>query len=366
MDLKELGWNKELQEKFLEYKEKGYEPARVACEYKNIYAVICETGEFRAELSGRFWYDLQNELKSKGDLPTVGDWVALSYQAGATRAFIHGVLPRKSKFSRKIKIAGGKKIKKFEGAPIIAGGTTGEQILAANIDTVFYVVGLDFNLSLSRIERFLTLVWECGATPVIVCNKVDLCEDYEVKIEEVENIAMGVPVYAVSGLLGEGMEQLDPYIKTGQTSAFIGSSGVGKSTIINSIVGEDIQVVQQIRAHDGKGRHTTTSREMVIMPGKGILIDTPGLRELQLWTGQGNVIRTFRDIEDLKTQCQFRNCSHGSEPGCAITSALEDGSLDPEHYKSYLKQQREIRYLKRKQNERDRMIEKIKFKRKIG
>jgi ribosome biogenesis GTPase len=358
MDLKKLGWTEKRETEFRELKAKNYLPGRVAFETKNIYKVLTEKGELRAELSGRLWYDMQETFTTKGDLPAVGDWVAVSHKDNDEIALIHTVLQRESKFSRKNKMDGGMKLTSFEGETFLDGGKTEEQIIAANIDNVFYVCSVANGINLALIERFLTMVWECGATPLIVCNKIDLKENYSELIREIEAISMGVPVLGVSGLNKLNIEVFNNYLKDGKTATFVGSSGVGKSTLINAIAGEQLLLVKEIRDSDGKGRHTTTAREMVLIEGKGILIDTPGLREMQLWGKSSTISQTFADIEELMTRCRFRNCRHQSEPGCAILNALQDGSLDPSHYRSYLKQKRELRYLERKKYERTRLVNK--------
>jgi ribosome biogenesis GTPase / thiamine phosphate phosphatase len=358
MDLLKLGWNEKRENEFQEYRRRYYIPGRVAFETKNIYKILTEKGELKAEISGRLWYDMQEAFKTKGDLPTVGDWVALSHNKNDEIALIHAILPRISKFSRKNKRAGGMKLTSFEGVSFLDGGVTEEQIIAANIDYVFYVCSVAGKVNLPLIERFLTMVWECGANPVIVCNKVDLNKNYNELLQQVESVAMGVQVIGVSGLMDYNVELFDQFLQEGKTATFVGSSGVGKSTLINAIAGGKVQLVKEIRDSDGKGRHTTTAREMVILDKKGILIDTPGLREMQIWGENESVGKTFADIERLMTCCHFRNCRHVSEPGCAILTSLEDGSLDPNHYRSYLKQKREINFLERKKNERKRLLNK--------
>lgn len=358
MDLNILGWNENREAEFQEYKSKSYIPGRVIFETKNIYKLLTEKGELKAELSGRLWYDMQEACSTKGDLPTVGDWVAISHNENDQIALIHAILQRKSKFSRKNKRSGGVKITSFEGATFLDGGRTEEQILAANIDNVFFVCSVAKGINLSLIERFLTMVWESGANPVIVCNKIDLNENYSARLREIEAISLGVPVLGVSGLKKANLDVFNDYLEVGKTSTFVGASGVGKSTLINALAGENLQLVKEIRDSDGKGRHTTTARQLVLLENKGILIDTPGLREMQIWSDNDTLRHTFADIEELMTSCRFRNCKHQSEPGCAILQALEEGTLDAGHYRSYLKQKRELKYLERKKHERLRLVDK--------
>jgi ribosome biogenesis GTPase len=240
------------------------------------------------------------------------------------------------------------------------GGKTDEQVLAANIDTVFLVSGLDGDYNVRRLERYVTVAWDSGAVPVIVLNKADLRDDIEEVVEEVESVAFGVPVLALSAAENTGMEQLTEYIKPGKTAAFLGSSGVGKSTLINRLLGEEKLKTTEVREDDQRGRHTTTHRELLLLPEGGIVIDTPGMRELQLWADDEGLSRTFPDIEALFEQCRFRDCTHNSEPGCAVKQALDDGSLDRKRYQNYLKLQKELKHLStrkdikaQRQNNRD-------------
>jgi ribosome biogenesis GTPase / thiamine phosphate phosphatase len=337
MNLAELGWNQQFNQHFEACRGEGLSPARVAREEKNAYLVLCEQGELAAEICGK----LRHEAQSKGDLPSVGDWVVVSARPDEGKATIRAVLPRKSRFVRKA-----------------AGLRTEQQVIAANVDTIFLVTGLDGDFSARRIERYLTLAWESGARPVVLLNKADLCPDLPARLAEVEASAMNTPVHAVSAALGRGLEALHAYLGAGQTAAFIGSSGVGKSTLINALLGEARLKTAEVRQSDGTGRHTTTHRELILLPGRGLVIDTPGLRELQLWADEEAVERTFEDIESLAQQCRFSDCAHRSEPGCAVRAAMESGTLDSARWQSYVKLQRELRHLARRRNQQAVLIQK--------
>lgn len=341
MNLELLGWESFFSKNFSSQFQDGYTVGRVAIEQKNTYILYTEFGELSAEVSGK----MRHQASGRQDFPAVGDWVAFSRSGGESRAIIQKILPRKSKFSRKT-----------------VGAVTDEQIVATNIDTVFLVSGLDNDFNKRRIERYLILVWESGANPVIVLNKADLCDEVEQRQTEVETIASGVPIVVLSAVENKGLDGLIPYLGTGQTVALIGSSGVGKSTITNQLVGQDIQAVQSVRLGDNRGRHTTTHRELIILPSGGLLIDTPGMREIQMWGSADGLQETFADIESLGTLCRFRNCQHEQEPGCAVQQALFDGTLDEERLRNYQKLQQELNYLNRKQDQKAYLAEKEKWK----
>jgi len=279
-----------------------------------------------AEMSGR----LRHEALSALDLPAVGDWVALRVEPGAERGTIHAVLPRRTVFVRKAAS------NQHRGAV--------EQVVAANVDIVFVVSSLVDDLSARRLERYLVLAWESGARPVIVLTKADLCNDLAAALAEVETVALGVPVHVVSNLTGEGLDELRPYFADNGTVAALGSSGVGKSSLINRLAGSDLQEVKEVRS-DGRGRHTTTRRELIRVPGGGLFLDTPGMRELQLWEAEGGIEDAFEDVGALAGRCRFSDCAHLTEPGCAVLAAIESGSLDPERLESYRKLQRELERL---------------------
>jgi ribosome biogenesis GTPase / thiamine phosphate phosphatase len=339
--LEQWGWRSSMETPMAAYRAEGLTSGRVALEHKHMYRVYTEQGEVLAEVSGK----LRFQAVGREDFPAVGDWVAVSVRESEGRATIHGILPRFSKFSRKA-----------------AGNVTEEQIVAVNVDTVFLVQALNQDFNVRRLERYLILAWESGANPVIILSKADLCEDAPVKLAEVHAAAAGVPVHVVSALEGEGISELADYVRFGQTVALLGSSGVGKSTLINRLIGSDVQETGGIREDDGRGRHTTTHRELLQLPGGGLLIDTPGMRELQLWEADEGLSAGFRDVEAAAAACRFHDCSHGKEPGCAVRAALEDGSLDADRYQSYLKLQRELAYLARKEDVRLQLQEKAKWK----
>ncbi|CEH30812.1 GTPase RsgA [Aneurinibacillus migulanus] len=339
--LKAWGWNNTFTHYFTPYDEQGYSVGRVALEHKRMYRILTEHGELLAEVSGKMRY----AATKREDYPAIGDWVVIRPRVEEKKATIHAVLPRKSKFSRKV-----------------AGETVEEQIVAANVDTVFLVNALNNDLNLRRIERYLILAWESGATPVIVLSKADLCNDVDRWIAEVQSIAMGVPIHAVSTELKDGLEELTPYLREGTTIALMGSSGVGKSTLINHLSGKDIQHVNEARQGDDRGRHTTTHRELFRLPGGGLMIDTPGMRELQLWEADEGFRGAFDDVESLTAACRFHDCRHVREPGCAVQAALVDGSLARSRFDSYLKLQRELAHLARKEDLRLQAAEKKKWK----
>ncbi|NJL40257.1 MAG: ribosome small subunit-dependent GTPase A [Leptolyngbyaceae cyanobacterium RM2_2_4] len=341
MKLSQLGWSDFFAHSFAAYRTQGYTVGRVALEHRQAYTLYTEQGELSATISGK----LRHEAIAAEDFPAVGDWVVIRIHESECRATIHAILPRRSKFSRKT-----------------VGGKTQEQIVAANIDTVFLVAGLDHDFNLRRIERYLILAWESGATPVILLNKADLCDAVEERVLEVEKVAIAVPIVVLSAAHNQGLAALQPYLKPGQTSALLGSSGVGKSTLTNQLIGTAQQAIQPVRQGDDRGRHTTTHRELLLLPSGGCIIDTPGMREIQIWAEGRGLEETFTDIEALAEQCRFRDCQHQQEPGCAVQQALEAGTLDEQRFASFQKLQKELNYLIRKQDQRTNLAEKEKWK----
>ena len=338
-DLTTFGWNKFFEASFESYRASGYTAGRVALEHKNLFHVYTEEGDVLAEISGK----LRHEAIDRMDLPAVGDWVVIRSRPEGGRAMIHAVLPRRTSFARKI-----------------AGSRTEQQIIGANIDTVFLVTSLNQDFSLRRLERYLTVAWESGANPIIILSKSDLCDRVSETITEVQSVARGVPIHAISVVTGLGFEQIAQYFERGQTVALLGSSGVGKSTLINHLTGVDHLKVQTVRASDDRGRHTTTHRELILLPGGGLVLDTPGMRELQLW--DGNLPSSFDDIESLARHCYFSDCSHQGEPQCAVHEALAAGTIETGRYESYEKLQKELQYLDRKKDKLSEIIEKKKWK----
>ena len=340
-DLTTFGWSEFFQTNFKSYEGHGFSCGRVALEHKNLFRVHTQHGEVFAEISGK----LRHEAASRRDLPAVGDWVVIRARPEGGRVMIHAVLPRRTSFARKI-----------------AGSRTEEQIVGANVDTVFLLTSLNQDFSLRRIERYLMIAWESGANPIIVLSKSDLCDRVAESIEEMQTVARGVPIHAISVVTGSGLQDIAQYFKRGQTVALIGSSGVGKSTLINHLAGDDRLKVQTVRESDDRGRHTTTHRELVLLPAGGLVLDTPGMRELQLFDGDQSLELVFDDIEELAARCFFSDCRHQDEPRCVVREALLAGTIDAGRYQSYQKLQKELKYVARKRDKLSEILERKKWK----
>ena len=322
-----LGWTDELEAAFTTYEERGFRPARVVAEHRGGYYVRSELGDRLASARGRMRDD---ELW--GGMPAVGDWVVVC-DAPGERFAIEALLPRRTKVSRK--------------TPWLKAE---EHILVANVDTVLLVAGLDEDFNPRRLERYLTAAWDSGADPVIVLTKLDVCDDPG-KLAEAEMVAVGVPVLAVSNVTGEGLEGVQALLQPAKSFVLLGSSGTGKSTLVNRLAGRKVMEIGGLR-NDGRGRHTTRHRQLLVMPDGAILIDTPGLRELQIW--EGDIDSAFSDIAELAARCKFNDCAHSTEPDCVVREALESGDLDPARWANYGKLQREMRAIEARSNHRIR------------
>lgn len=330
----QLGWNQTLEENLSQTASTNYKLGRVNHRNRNIYHLLSDEGQLVASLSGKYQYEHEQSL-----FPVVGDWVLYENKGG--HGVICGLVPRKSKFSRKE-----------------AGVLTNEQVLAANVDIVFIVTGLDSNFNLSRIMRYKTVVMEGGARPVILLNKSDLCDDLEDKIAAVRALTSDDPIHAVSSYTEEGLDAVKSYLTEGVTVAFFGSSGVGKSSLTNALLKESAMTTSHVSEAHGKGRHTTTTAELMLMPEGGMLIDTPGIREIQIWCHEDAIDAGFEDIALLAADCKFENCNHRAEPGCAIKKALKTGILDQRHYQNYQNLKREAIFIEQKQRHKDRISNK--------
>ena len=328
--LSSYGWSPALQHDFQPYADQGLVPARVVVQQRNLYRIITEGGEIEGRISGRFARDAE-----EGGYPVTGDWVAVEMKGDA--AVIAHVLPRTTAFTR-----------------MAAGTAKDMQVVAANVDMALLAASLNADLNLRRLERYLATAYESGAAPVILLTKADACDDPDPLIASVEAVAFGVPVLAVSVRTGEGLEALSALLAPGKTAVLLGSSGVGKSTLVNALAGVEKMATREIREDDARGRHTTTHRELILLPSGALLLDTPGMRELALWDAEAGLAAAFAEstaeIERLAEGCRFRDCAHDREPGCAVQAAVANGTLDPERWRSFQKLRREVAHGVRKED----------------
>lgn len=340
MSLDKYGWNDYWQAQFNEYQDK-LQPGRIIRQHRQLYHLIGEAGEYEATLSGRY----RHHLDDSREYPTVGDWVGFEPVNGEPKGVIQQLFLRRTAFVRNT-----------------PGEKTEAQVVAANVDKIFLVSALDDDFNLRRVERYLTEVWESGATPVIILNKIDKCDDPDLYADKVAEIALGVDIVMLSATENIGFEQLAGYLKPQQTIALLGSSGVGKSSIINRLLGYDKMKVNEISDEKSKGRHTTTHRELTLLDNGTILIDTPGMRAIRLWSNEHSLEQSFADIDELAHECRFVDCEHDTEPGCAIKAALEDGSIDQKRFDNYLKMKKEMTSLERRKSDLGRHLDKVRGK----
>jgi ribosome biogenesis GTPase / thiamine phosphate phosphatase len=326
MDLTKLGWNAGLNQQFAPHYAESLVPARVAVEDKHFFRVWTADGELLAQVTGKC---IHKARRFNSNFPKVGDWVAVKLVPGEDKAMIQAILPRRTKLCRKITGRGG-----------------AEHILATNIDTAFLVTAADSSFDSTCLEQMLAMTHESGTRPVVLLNKIDLCADLDARLADATRVAGGALVLAACALTGRGLKQLAELIKPGDTAVFIGTSGVGKSSLINRLYGEDIQPTVEVRANDAKGRHTTSWREMIFLPQGGVVIDTPGMREFHIWIATEGSKQAFPELNALSVRCHFRDCTHTNEQMCAVLAALAAGTLPRQRYDSFLKLQLEIRYLR--------------------
>jgi ribosome biogenesis GTPase len=327
--IRSYGWSDALQQAFAPHAARDMIPGRVSVQQRGLYVIVTDCGELTAQVSGR----LVREAEQSGGYPAVGDWVAAAARPEEGAATIHAVLPRRTAFVRRA-----------------ADSVAGEQVVAANVDMAFLVAAMNADLNARRLERYLAAAWQSGADPVVVLTKADLATDPDAEIAEAEAVASGAPVLAVSAVTGEGLDALAARLKPGLTAVLVGSSGAGKSSLVNALAGAALMSVGAIRDDDGRGRHTTTHRELIRLPSGALILDTPGMREFGLLHAGDGLSATFEDIEALAGDCRFNDCGHANEPGCAIRAALASGALDAGRWKSFQKLQRELQHQARKED----------------
>ncbi len=341
MEINKWGWSPFFEVENEKLQSMGLVPGRIIKENRNIYEIITNSGKFTSKVSGSFLY----KATSKSDFPTIGDWVGVKIDNNI--AVIECLLKRKSAFSRKS-----------------AGDISEEQIIAANIDHIFLVFALDGgrNYTPGAVERFLTRAWDSGANPIIILNKSDLCSNSHDFVIETELLAPGVPIILSSTINGDGLQEIKQYITSGETIGFTGFSGVGKSALINALSSSEIMKTGEVRTGDHKGKHTTTHKELILLPNGGILIDSPGLKELQLWGDESSLEDTFSDIAELALHCKFRDCTHSGEPGCAVTDAISMGNLNERRLHNYNNMKKELRYTEARSKMSANAVEREKWK----
>ncbi len=340
MNLNDLGFDNYFQEQFVRAGVERCTPARVARQDRDSYVVYANGRAFRAQMPGAARHHATSTL----DFPAVGDWVAVD-RIDAGVGVIRAVLPRRSAISRRA-----------------AGTSGGVQLIVANVDALMICCALDHDFNLRRIERYLSLAHGCGVSPLVVLTKADLCGDPEARVRQVMESAVGTEILAISGATGQNVDRLRRLVPSGSTAALVGSSGVGKSTLVNCLMGRDVLATNAVREGDGRGRHTTTFRQLLLLPGGGVLIDTPGLRELQLAHGAADVVSSFSELSEIAANCRFRDCAHSTEPGCAVQAAIRSGRLAPERLESFRKQQRELDYFERRDDPAAVAAHKAKWK----